>query len=69
MAMNAERVRLRKGAAGFYSVVMAVALVVLALFTITASQTPPPAIAEIAPQAAEQIKRGAAEPVQRVGQC
>jgi hypothetical protein len=48
--------RLRKAATALYGTLGTVMVITLALFTITATQTPPPAIAEIAPQAAEQIK-------------
>lgn len=54
--MTTSTRRLRRTASAFYTAVGALMVVVLALFTITATQTPPPAIAEIAPQAAEQIK-------------
>jgi len=43
-------------ASGLYGGVTLAMIVILAVFAITATQTPPPAIAEIAPQAAEQIK-------------
>jgi len=43
-------------ASGVYAGMTIAMVVLLAVFAITATQTPPPAIAEIAPQAAEQIK-------------
>src|SRR5947209_7357859 len=39
-----------------YSAMTAVVVLIIAALTITASQTPPPAIAELAPQAIQQIK-------------
>ncbi|HZQ28380.1 MAG TPA: hypothetical protein VFA94_11840, partial [Acidimicrobiales bacterium] len=50
-----------------YSVLSGVILLLVAALTVTASRTGPPAIAEYAPQAAQQIKQAPLEQTSSVG--
>lgn len=55
--------------AGFvYGALSAAMVVVLAALSVTSAQSPPPAIAELAPQAAQQIKDAPAEQASAAGQ-
>ena len=59
----------RRGAAGFVNAVVSVAiLIIVASLAITSAQSPPPAIAELAPSAVQQIKDAPSEQTSTAGE-